>query len=155
VRLQDGRGNDKASFLTGETLAVRIGYRSQVRYPNPNVSLTIERLDGLMMTSHATKDAAVETGSIEPGEGWFDLVFESLLLGPGSYWVHAAITLDDALAYGDTNFDRLERVQTFTVMAANRPYPVVIEHPVRWMRGGGSLDTRDLLPRPLPSRQSR
>jgi len=153
VRLLDGRGKDKASFLTGETMAVRIGYRSQVRYRNPNVSLTIERLDGLMMTSHASKDGAIETGSIEPGEGWFDLVFDSLLLGPGSYWVHAAITLDDALAYGDTNFDRLERVQTFTVMAANRPYPVVIEHPVRWMRGGESLDTRDLLPRPLPSRQ--
>ncbi len=155
VRLLDGRGEDKTSFLTGETLAVRIGYRAQVRYRNPNVSLTIERLDGLMMTSHASKDGAIETGAIEPGEGWFDLVFDSLLLGPGSYWVHAAITLDDALAYGDTNFDRLERVQTFSVMAANRPYPVVIEHPVRWRRGGRSLDTRDLLPRPVPSRQPR
>lgn len=153
VRLLDDCGKDKTCFLTGDTLTVRIGYRSQVRYRNPNVSLTIERLDGLMMTSHASKDGAIETGPVEPGEGWFDLVFDALLLGPGSYWVHAAITLDDALAYGDTNFDRVERAQTFTVMAANRPYPVVIEHPVRWRRGGGSLETRELLPRPAPNRQ--
>ena len=37
--------------------------------------------------------------------------------------------------------------QTFTVMASGRPYPVTIEHPVRWKRGGRSLEARDLLPR--------
>lgn len=154
VRLLDGDGKDKTCFLTGETLMVRIGYRSQIRYGNPNLSVTVERADGLMMTSHSSKDGAIETGRVDPGEGWFDLVFDALLLGPGSYWVHAAITLDDALAYGDTNFDRRERAQTFSVMAANRPYPVVVEHPVRWRRGGEALDTRDLLPRPVPSRQT-
>jgi ABC-type polysaccharide/polyol phosphate transport system ATPase subunit len=147
VRLLDGDGKDKACFLTGESLTIRVGYRSQIRYDNPNLSVTIERVDGLMMTSHSSKDGAIETGRIDPGEGWLDLVFDPLLLGPGSYSVHAAITLDEALAYGDTNFDRLERAQTFTVMASGRPYPVAIEHPVRWKRGGRSLEARDLLPR--------
>lgn len=147
VRVLDGAGQGKACFVTGETLAVRIGYRSQIRYGNPNLSVTIERADGLMMTSHSSKDGAVGTGQIEPGEGCFDLVFDPLLLGPGSYWVHAAITLDEALAYGDTNFDRIERAQTFTVMASGRPYPVAIEHPVRWTRDGRLLDAPDLRPR--------
>jgi lipopolysaccharide transport system ATP-binding protein len=152
VRLLDGGEKDKTCFLTGETLTIRVGYQSQIRYDNPNVSVTIERVDGLLMTSHSSKDGAIATGRIDPGEGWFDLVFDALLLGPGSYWVHAAITLDEALAYGDTNFDRLERVQTFTVMASGRPYPVTIEHPVRWKRAGKSLDAQDLHPRTAPSR---
>lgn len=153
VLLLDGREAVKSCFLTGETLVIRIGYRAHTDYRNPNLSVAIERLDGLMMTSHASKDGGIETGTITPGEGWFDLVFPSLLLGPGSYWVHVAITLDDALAYGDTNFDRVERAQTFTVMAAHRPYPVVVEHPVRWKRGGGSSETRELIPGPVPARQ--
>ncbi len=154
VQLLDGRETAKSCFLTGETLVIRIRFQSHIEYRNPNLSVAIERLDGLMMTCHASKDAQIETGRIEPGEGWFDLVFQTLLLGPGSYWVHVAVTLDETLAYGDTNFDRLDRAQTFTVMAASRPYPVVVEHPVQWKRGERPLIAREPGPGRTPGMQS-
>ncbi len=154
VELLDDHGAEKNCFLTGETLVIRIRYQSQTDYQNPNLSVAIERMDGLMMTCHSSKDSRIETGRIEPGDGWFDLIFQTLLLGPGSYWVHVAITLDDALAYGDTNFDRIERVHTFTVMAANRPYQVVLEHPVRWKRGEQPLTACEPGPVRTPGRQS-
>ncbi len=132
VTLCDAGGQCKACFFTGETLVIRIAYRSQIRYKSPNVSVAIERIDGLLMTCHSSKDSGIETGQMEPGEGWFELVFDALLLGPGDYWINVAITLDEALAFGDTNFDRVERARSFSVMAASRPYPVVMEHPVRW-----------------------
>lgn len=143
VRLLDGKDTEKACFLTGESLTIRIAYASKIEYQHPNLSVTIERADGLMMTHHSSQDANVATGRIEPGEGSFDLVFPTLLLGPGSYRLHVAITLNEALAYGDTNFDRLERVQAFSVMAASRPYPVALEHPVQWKRGGLPLGLQE------------
>lgn len=154
VLLLDDHGAEKHCFLTGEPLVIRIRYQSQTEYQNPNLSVAIERLDGLMMTCHSSKDSRIETGRIEPGDGWFDLSFETLLLGPGSYWVHVAITLDDALAYGDTNFDRIERVCRFTVMAANRPYQVVLEHPVRWKHGEQPLIACEPGPIRTPGRQA-
>ena len=92
-----------------------------------------------MMTAHSTKDAELDSGVVEPGEGAFDVVYSPLMLGPGVYRVHVAITLDDLLAYNDTNFDRIEGAREFQVMAAGRPYPVAIEHPVVWKRGGRPL----------------
>ena len=154
VQLLNERETAKNCFLTGETLVIRIRYRSHTEYRNPNLSVTIERMDGLMITCHSSKDAQIATGHIEPGEGWFDLVFQPLLLGPGSYWVHVAVTLDEMLAYGDTNFDRLDRAQTFTVMAASRPYPVVIEHPVQWKRGEQPLIACEPGPGRMPGTQS-
>lgn len=139
VKLLNGWEEERCCFMAGETLAVRIGYRSRIRYPNPNFSITIERSDGIMMTAHATKDAELNTGLVEPGEGCFDVVFSPLMLGPGVYRVHVAVTLDDLLAYNDTNFDRIEGAREFQVMASGRPYPVAIEHPVVWKREGRLL----------------
>jgi lipopolysaccharide transport system ATP-binding protein len=147
VRLQDGCEKAKTCFFIGETLVIRVGYRSNIRYTNPNISVTIERLDGLMVTCHSSKDVGITIGQIDPGEGWIDLIFDALLLGPGNYYVHVAITTDEALAYGDTNFDRVERAQAFMVMAPGRPYPVVIEHPVRWKHGDRELSVSQQRPR--------
>ena len=145
VTLLNGWEEPRTCYMAGETLTVRIRYRAAVRYANPNVSVTIERIDGIMMTAHATKDTDLCTGVVEPGEGAFDVVFSPLLLGPGGYRIHVAMTLDDLLAYNDTNFDRIEGVQEFQVMASGRPYPVAMEHPVVWKREG-----RPLLPAVAP-----
>lgn len=139
VTLLNGWEEPRHCFMAGDTLTVRIGYRARIRYANPNLSVTIERSDGIMMTAHATKDADLNTGVVEPGTGAFDVVFSPLLLGPGLYRVHVAVTLDDLLAYNDTNFDRIEGAQEFQVMASGRPYPVALEHPVVWRRDGRPL----------------
>ena len=139
VGLLDGWEQPRACFTAGETLMVRIAYRSRVRYACPNVSISIERSDGILMTAHATKDAELQTGMMEPGEGAFDVLFSPLMLGPGVYRVHVAITQDDLLAYNDNNFDRLEGAAEFEVQASGRPYPVALEHPVVWKREGRPL----------------
>ncbi len=152
VRLLDGQGMERACFVSGQTLTVRIGYRSRIRYRNPNLSVTIERMDGTIMTAHSSKDQELETGDIEPGEGCFELVFSPLVFGPGTYAVHVAMTTDELLAYGDTNFDRLEGAQEFTVVAADNRYAVAIAHPVVWKREGRPLRVRAADPRSAPFR---
>jgi len=155
VQALDEHGVAKYCFLTGESLILRIHYRSSIIYDDPNVAVSIQRLDGVMITCHASKDARIATGRIEPGEGWFELVFPHLLLGAGTYWVHVAITVDEALAYGDTNFDRVERAQTFTVVARGRSYPVAVEHPVLWRREGRLLQPGDPSTDPLSEQHGR
>ncbi|TKB80720.1 MAG: ABC transporter ATP-binding protein [Nitrospira sp.] len=139
VALLGGWEEARVCFMGGDQLTISVAYHARIRYPNPNISITIERSDGVMMTAHSTKDAELDSGVVEPGEGAFDVVYSPLMLGPGVYRVHVAITLDDLLAYNDTNFDRIEGAREFQVMAAGRPYPVAIEHPVVWKRGGRPL----------------
>jgi hypothetical protein len=75
------------------------------------------------------------------------------MFGPGAYRVHVAVTLDDRLAYNDTNFDRVEDACEFHVMASIRPYAVAIEHPVVWKRDGRPLGPAPAARegRPVPS----
>lgn len=129
-------------FTGGEQLTIRIHFRSRISYRTPNISVTIERSDGLLMAAHTTREAELDTGVIEPGTGWYDMVYSPVLLGAGMFRVHVAITLDEPLAYGDTNFDRIESAQEFQVMVTDRPYSVAIEHPVMWKREGRHLSRR-------------
>ncbi len=139
VKLLNGWEEPRSYFMAGDTLMIRITYKSCVHYVRPNISVTIERSDGVRMTAQSTKEADIDTGVVEPGEGGFDVVFSPLMFGPGVYRVHVAMTLDDLLAYNDTNFDRIEDAQEFHVMASIRSYAVAIEHPVIWKRDGRPL----------------
>jgi lipopolysaccharide transport system ATP-binding protein len=153
VKSLNGWDEPCTCFMAGDTLTIRIGYQSGVSYDRPNVSVTIERSDGVRMTAHSTKEGDLDTGRVEPGEGAFEVVFSPLMFGPGAYRVHVAVTLDDRLAYNDTNFDRVEDACEFHVMASIRPYAVAIEHPVVWKRDGRPLGPAPAAweGRPVPS----
>jgi lipopolysaccharide transport system ATP-binding protein len=142
VQLLGEEDQHRACYVAGEKLTVRIHFRSRIHYRTPNIAVTIERADGLLMAAHTTREAELDTGIIEPGTGWFDMVYSPLLLGAGTFRVHVAITFDEPLAYGDINFDRIESAQEFEVMVTDRPYSVAVEHPVMWKREGRPLSRR-------------
>ena len=132
VQVLDEREQERACFLTGERMLIRVHYASTIDYTNPAMGITIERADGLIACAASTLDEQFETGQIGKGGGYVDAVYDPLLLGPGSYRITVSITLNDPLALGDTNFDRLSHVQEFKVETKGRAYAVAVAHPVLW-----------------------
>jgi len=132
VQVCDRQGRERACFVSGDCMFVRVQYISAIDYLNPNFGITIERTDGLIACAASTLDEQFETGRIHKGTGYFDAVYDPLLLGPGLYRITISITLNEPLALGDTNFDRLSHVQEFKVEAKGRSYAVAVTHPVRW-----------------------
>ncbi len=132
VQVLDAQEQERACFLIGDRLVIRLHYASTIEYTNPNVGITIERADGLIVCASTLLDDGCEIGLIRPGAGWVDAIYDPLILGPGLYRVTVSITLCDPLALGDTNFDRLSHCREFKVEARGRAYNVAVAHPVTW-----------------------
>lgn len=132
VQVLDEKEQERACFVAGDRMLVRVHYFSAIDYTNPNVGITVERADGLIACAVSTLDEKFETGQLGKGTGYFEAGYEPLLLGPGLYRITVSITLDDPLALGDTNFDRLCQVQEFKVETKGRAYAVAVTHPVLW-----------------------
>lgn len=132
VQVLDANEQERGCFVVGQRLLIRVHYASTIEYASPNVGITIERADGLMACAASTLDDKFETGPIHRGTGYFDAVYDPLLLGPGLYSITVSITLNDPLAFGDTNFDRLCKIKEFKVDAKDRAYAVAVSHPVFW-----------------------
>lgn len=128
-----GPGNEiRGGFLVGERLVIRIYYVSTIEYARPNVGLTIEREDGLVVASSTMHDHGCTVDVVRPGTGCFDAIYDPIVFGPAHYSVHASITLDDPLALGDTNFDYAAHVQAFRVWTTGRTYAVAVVPPLEW-----------------------
>ncbi|HXF91772.1 MAG TPA: ABC transporter ATP-binding protein [Nitrospiraceae bacterium] len=132
VQVLDAQEQERACFLIGDRLVIRLHYVSTIEYMNPNVGITIERADGLIVCASTLLDDGCEIGLICPGAGWVDAIYDPLFLGPGLYRITVSITLCDPLALGDTNFDRLSHCREFKVEARGRTYNVAVAHPVSW-----------------------
>ncbi|GIW53758.1 MAG: ABC transporter [Nitrospiraceae bacterium] len=132
VQVLDAKEEERGCFLVGDRMLIRVHYASSIEYVNPNVGITIERADGLIACAASTLDEKFETGPIQGGTGYFEAVYDPLLLGPGLYHITVSITLNDPLALGDTNFDRISQIKEFKVEARGRAYAVAVTHPVFW-----------------------
>lgn len=132
VQVLDTKEQECACFLVGDRLMVRVQYFSTIEYANPSVGVTVERADGLIACASSTLEERFEVGLVGKGTGYFDAVYDPLLLGPGLYKITVSITLNDPLAMGDTNFDRLRHVREFKVDARGCGYSVAVAHPVTW-----------------------
>lgn len=132
--LLDGTGQAQTNFVTGESMVVRLKYESTSAFENPSVYVLVTRVDGLLVTSAFSGEAAVELGTFDKA-GSVDIVFDPLLLGDGSYWVSVGIFPKKegaASIYRLDPYDYHECVCELTVKRPDRPLQTVCDHPVRW-----------------------
>jgi hypothetical protein len=132
--LLDGAEQPQSTYVTGEKMVVRVKYESTSNFENPSVYILITRVDGLLVTSSFSGEAAVELGTFYK-TGSVDIVFDPLLLGDGSYWVSVGIFPRREGAesiYRLDPYDYHECVCEFTVKRPDRPLQTVCDHPVRW-----------------------
>lgn len=132
VELFDQANQPRACFLVGDVLVVRIYYSATINYPRPNVGITIERLDGLVVSSASMHDDSYDGQDVKIGSGFFEVIYDPIVFAPATYHVHVSITLDGSLALGDTNFDYVSHVQEFKVWSSKRSYSVAVMPPMQW-----------------------
>ncbi len=135
VEFLRGTGVPALVFSMGESMTIRIYYRSKAALPNPVISVTSYRVDGVVVFNAISSMDGAQLELAE-GEGTIELVIDSLLLGPGEYTVTVGIY--PALDLGDPISPQhavlWHRPGTFSV---RQPLGLgmnlgVVRHPVRW-----------------------
>ncbi len=91
VDILDGAGVSKESFLVGETMRIRIGYRAGKRIEGPVFGLAIHRRDGLHMIGPNTKEHGPGIDLVEPGEGEVEFEIREIPFASGDYEVTVAV----------------------------------------------------------------
>jgi ABC-2 type transport system ATP-binding protein len=132
--LLDGAGQAQSTYVTGEKMVVRLQYEATRVLENPSVYILVTRVDGLLVTSAFSGEAAVDLGSFNKA-GSVDIVFDPLIVGDGSYWVSVGIFPRREGAesiYRLDPYDYHECVCEVTVKRPDRPLQTVCDHPVRW-----------------------
>jgi ABC-type polysaccharide/polyol phosphate transport system ATPase subunit len=132
--LLDSAEQPQSAYVTGEKMVVRVKYESTSTFDNPSVYILITRVDGLLVTSSFSGEAAVEFGTFYK-TGSVDIVFDPLLLGDGSYWVSVGIfprREGPESIYRLDPYDYHECVCELTVKRPDRPLQTVYDQPVRW-----------------------
>lgn len=132
-------GMPASVFSSGESLTVRIRYRSHAALRDPVVAVVVYRADGVTVCNAISSQDGVQL-ELGEGEGTLDLLFDPLMLGPGEYTV--AVGIYPTLDLGDSaNMQHAviwHKPHTFVV---RRPDGVavdlgVVRHPVKWRFAG-------------------
>ena len=134
-----GAGRPARVFLSGESLTVRVRYRSRVTLRNPVMAVVVYRADGVTVCNAISSMDSAELELAE-GEGTVELLFDPLLLGPGEYTLAVGIypALDLADSASMQHAVIWHKPHTFVV---RRPDGVavdlgVVRHPVKWKLAG-------------------
>ncbi len=132
--VRDG-GVPARAFSIGETMAVRIRYRSRLALKEPVVAVVVYRTDGVTVCN-AISSLDDTHLKLSEGEGIIELVFDRLMLGPGEYTV--AVGVYPVLDLADTGSLQHAAIwhkpRSFVV---RKPAGVamdlgVVRHPARW-----------------------
>ena len=91
LEILDPGGEAVGRLRTGDPVTFRFHWSAAAPVPRPVVTLTVHALDGLVLTSPTTREANV-VGDLLEGEGYVDLVVESLPLLPGTYDLSGEVT---------------------------------------------------------------
>lgn len=90
VRFLNARGQESASFQTGEAMTIEMAYTAHRPIDNPEVGLAIYRQDGVQVNGPNTRLAGLELGVVE-GTGVICYQIERLPLLPARYQVTVAV----------------------------------------------------------------
>lgn len=122
-------------FSIGETMILRVYYRSLVMLSHPVVSVMVYRVDGVTVCNAISSLDGAQL-ELSKGDGTIELVFDRLWLGPGEYTVAVGIypSLDLADGLSMQHAVIWHKTRTFMV---RQPVGVrldlgVVRHPVRW-----------------------
>jgi ABC-2 type transport system ATP-binding protein len=103
-------------FRTGDSIRLRLHYRTEKSIPKPVFGITIENLGGSTVTAPCTRDVGLIPESVH-GTGVVDVALPDVALLPGTFDVHTTVT--------DFNrshiYDHLHLATRFDVMTG-RPY---------------------------------
>ena len=110
----DGRAVKR--FHTGDSVTIRLHYRTSEAVPRPVVGIEIERLGGSLVTAPCTRDVGAIPAALD-GSGVVDVRLDNVALLPGTYDIHTSVT-DFARQH---EYDRLHLALRFDVLTG-KPY---------------------------------
>jgi len=113
--LVDRDGRTVSECHTGDDVALRIHFRAKEPVEEPSLCLTVQRMDGAIVTGPGSRDVELHAGTVE-GEGWFELGLADLALLPGQYEVVSSMRDHHMLHI----YDHLHPALRFSVAAGNR-----------------------------------
>lgn len=135
VEFVNEKGTPAHAFSVGESMTVRIRYRSRAALPRPVVSVTVYRTDGVTVCNAISSMDGAQLDLLE-GEGTIEAVFDKLLFGPGEYTVSVGIypSLDLADSASMQHAVIWHKPVTFLVrrLAGVSVDLGVVRHPVQW-----------------------
>ncbi len=131
VSLEDGEGNPKHIFRTGDRLRARIAWKANVPVDDPVFGMAIHRGDGVLCFGTNTSGCDYKPEKLE-GEGELSFELDSLALLPGSYFFSFSChSRDDSEIY-----DYHDRRYPFRVVDGPRREVGLVHMEHRW-RGWG------------------
>jgi ABC-type polysaccharide/polyol phosphate transport system ATPase subunit len=135
VEFVKGTGMPARVFSSGDSLTVRVRYRSRVTLRDPVVAVVVYRADGVTVCNAVSSLDGAAFDLVE-GEGTVDLIFAPLMLGPGEYTVAVGIypTLDLGDSASMQHAVIWHKPHTFMVRQPNGVAVDlgVVRHPARW-----------------------
>lgn len=133
VELLDGEGRERAIFHHGESLVVRMHFRSKSRIPTPNLGVSIWRNDNVLCYGSSSAKDGTSLPELPP-EGRLDFVIPRCPLMSGDYEVSVAIFCPDDIH----PYDFHNRLYRFQVKTSRRDEGVAyLPHRYRYVLDGG------------------
>jgi ABC-2 type transport system ATP-binding protein len=110
--LLDAGGRPVRECRSGDDVTFRLHVRTTAPVHEPALCLTLQRMDGAVVTGPGSRDVELQTGTVDGG-GWFDLHVSDLTLLPGAYEVVSSVRDAQLLHI----YDHLHPAVRFTVNA--------------------------------------
>jgi ABC-2 type transport system ATP-binding protein len=111
-QLLDATGRPVRECHSGDAVTLRLHVRTSAPVEDPALCLTLQRMDGAVVTGPGSRDVELRTGTID-GAGWFDVHVDDLTLLPGAYEVVSSVRDAQLLHI----YDHLHPALRFTVNA--------------------------------------
>ena len=141
VQCVNHEGQECHRFNVGESLAIRMRYKTKVPVVGPVFVAAIYRIDGITVCQAIASRDGVQFDKLD-GQGIVDVRFDRQLLGPGLYVISVAIfpSLDLLDQLGQTPYDLHDRLYEFQIeplLDCALDLGVVL-HPVFWRHSRGA-----------------
>ncbi len=105
VQFLDEQRLARSTANTGEPFVIRLWYEALFPIHDPVFSIGIHHENGTFVAGPNSQIGSVDTGTVEPGKGYVDIVVDRWPILPGQYFLSAAVTSNDMLH----TFDAWER----------------------------------------------
>ena len=97
VAIEDGKGRPREIFETGALMRLRVHYRTSRPVRNPCLTVTIERLDGVICHEASTRQSGL-AWDVWQGQGEVVLDYPTLNLLPNTYQVICSVFEEESLS---------------------------------------------------------
>jgi energy-coupling factor transporter ATP-binding protein EcfA2 len=136
VEILDEDGNPRDIFDFGETIVIRLHFRSKGRVPNPNIGVSIWRNDNILSYGSSSAKDATSLDEL-PASGYVDYIIPNATLMNGDYEVSAAIFCPDDIH----PYDFHNRLYRFQVRCRRRDEGVTyLKHYYRYVLDEGETE---------------